>query len=50
MGTMHKYLRKGLEEATQYAKGKYILRTKEIKLSTPPKEYRSKDIKALRKN
>ena len=49
MSQMYKYLKKGLGETVEHAKGKRTLQTKEVKLPTPPKEYRAKDIKALRK-
>jgi len=49
MSKMYKYLKKGLDEAIEHAQGKRTLRTKEVKLPAPPKEYRAKDIKTLRK-
>ncbi|MCB1073500.1 MAG: helix-turn-helix domain-containing protein [Chlamydiia bacterium] len=49
MSKMYEYLKQGLGEAIEHAKGKKTLRTKEVKLPKPPKEYRAKDIKALRK-
>jgi len=49
MSEIYKYLKKGLDEAIEHAKVKRTLWTKEVKLPSPPKEYRAKDIKALRK-
>lgn len=49
MGEMYDLLKEGLTEALEHAKGERTLRTKEVLLPDPPKEYHAKDIKRLRR-
>lgn len=50
MGKMFNLIKEGLEDAIAYEKGKVNLRTKEIDIPKPPKEYRASDVKKIRKN
>lgn len=49
MGKMSNLLKQGLSDALEHAQGKRTLRTKEMRLPDPPKKYRSRDIKRLRR-
>lgn len=49
MGEMFKYLEEGLKDILEYHKGKKKLRTKVIEVPKPPKVYRAKDVKRIRK-
>ena len=46
---MFNLIKEGLEDAIAYEKGKIELRTKEIHIPSPPKEYKASDVKKLRK-
>ena len=41
-------LKKGLEDAIEFEKGKKILKTHLVELPEPPKEYSAKDIQKIR--
>ncbi len=41
-------LKKGLEDAIEFEKGKKILKTHLVELPEPPKEYTAKDIQKIR--
>ena len=49
MDHMHNLLKEGLTEALEHAEGKRTLRTKEVRLPNPPKQYQAKDIQRLRR-
>jgi len=49
MSEMYDLLKEGLTDALEHAQGKKTLRTKEILIPDPPKQYHAKDIKALRR-
>lgn len=49
MSKMFKNLKQGLKEAIEHAEGKRSLRSKNIYIPPPPKEYSSKTIQSLRK-
>ena len=42
-------VKKGLEDAIEFEKGKKILKTHLVELPEPPKEYTAKDIQKIRK-
>lgn len=41
-------IKKGLEDAIEFEKGKKILKTHLVELPVPPKEYTAKDIRKIR--
>lgn len=43
-----KGLKAGLEDVVAYKKGKMTLRTENIEIPAPPREYKAKDIKRIR--
>ena len=49
MGEMFELLKEGLEGIIEYQQGKRTLRSKSKYLPDPPKKYRAKDVKDLRK-
>jgi putative transcriptional regulator len=49
MGKMFDLLNEALDEAIEYEQGKKTLRTKRIPIPEKPSQYRSKDVKRLRK-
>ena len=50
MSKLFKDLKKGLEDVIEYKKGKLTLSSESIQIPKPPKKYRAKDIKRIRKN
>lgn len=48
MGKFFETLKSGLEEAVEYQKGKKTLRSHQIELPPPPKNFKPKDIKKIR--
>jgi putative transcriptional regulator len=49
MGEMFKYLEEGLKDILDYHRGKKKLRTKLVEVPKPPKTYKAKDVKRIRK-
>ena len=49
MAKLFHMIKEGLEEAIAYEQGKIELRTKEVIIPGPPKEYKANDVKKLRK-
>jgi len=49
MGKFYKGLKVGLEEALAYTQGKITLKSESIEIPDPPKEYRPRDIKRIRR-
>ena len=50
MSKFYKGLKKGLEEALACTQGKITLKSDYIEIPDPPKEYRARDIKRIRKS
>jgi len=48
MGKLAKEIKKGLEEIIAYKEGKITLRTENIEIPEPPKEYKPKEIQQIR--
>lgn len=49
MSNLYKDLKEGFEEIIAYRKGKITLRSEKIKIPKPPKSYKAKEIKNIRK-
>lgn len=50
MSKLFKKLKAGLEDAIAYDQGKIELRSEDVVLPEPPKQYKAQEIKKIRKN